>query len=135
MRAIMLLTMFAVAAPNRQSIGPVAPSSSPHDQLIGDWITDNNPSYVLRFGPTDSTFMVNGQPSPADGLTASTAIDFSKNPVAIDFMPKMRGGKMMGILKIEGDRLTINLNTGAGPRPTNFNDRGGTLFLQYRRAK
>ena len=77
--------------------------------------------------------MVNGQPSLGDGLTANYTIDWSVNPAAITFMPKQRGGKMPGILKIEGDTLTMGLTIGGnGNRPADF--ASAEMIAHYKRV-
>ncbi len=87
---------------------------------------------VLRILPAETIFMINGMASEADGLTARYTIDWSRNPPAIDFMPKQRGGKMPGILKLEGDRLTIGLTTSGDMRPSDFAD--AQMVARYKRV-
>jgi uncharacterized protein (TIGR03067 family) len=133
MRVALVLTVLAVAAPVRPDrfSRPEEPKR-PQDQIVGDWqlvklarglalgeqaVNDNR---VLRITPTDTVFMMNGQPSVGDGLTANYTIDWSKSPAVITFMPKQRGGKMLGIFKIEGDTLVVALNTGGGQPPADF---------------
>ena len=134
MRALLLFAAFAVAVPNREPLGP--PSSEapviPADQVLGDWQDTRSTGHMLRITRGESLFLVNNNPSLGDGLTANISIDWSKNPVTIDFRPKQRGGAMYGVLKLEGDQLTINLRTSGNSRPPNF--LSGDLLLQYRRV-
>ena len=133
MRAIVLFAIFAVAVPDRPDPTPKQDMPPPQHQVAGDWQDRNNQTHMLRFVGGESVFMVNGQASPGDGLTANVFIDWSKSPATIDFMPKQRGGKMMGILKLEGDQLNIALTMGAGPRPTNLGV--ANLVLHYQRVQ
>jgi uncharacterized protein (TIGR03067 family) len=144
MRALLLLTVFAVAAPDRQPVGPVEAPKNPQDLLLGLWSYENRaigaapsgkPSPLgIQFLPGETVFMMSGKPSPHDGLTANVVIDWTQNPVAIDFVPKRGGNKMMGILKLEGDHLMLAIRTNGGPRPTDF--AGGDMLVgQCRRIK
>ena len=131
MRALVMFAVLAVAVPDRPDPTPKQ-EQLPANQIFGDWKDRKNPSHMLRFEGGETVFMVNGQASPADGLTAKVLIDWSKTPATIDFMPKQRGGKMMGILKLEGDQLNIALDTSGGARPTNLGV--GNLVLHYQRV-
>ena len=122
MRALLLLGVLADArrpgAPGALAY-PRAEEAKPlREQIIGDWAAREagirhaameldaiNHNAVLRITPSETIFMVNGQPSQGDGLTANYSIDWARNPIAIDFMPKQRGGKMPGILMLDGDTL------------------------------
>ena len=133
MRTLLLLAVLAVAVPDRPA--PPMPEKPPAPQqlVVGDWQDMSTPSYVLRITPTDTMFVVNGAVSAADGLTAAYTIDWTKSPATIDFMPKQRGGTMPGILKLEGDKLTIALRTNGNNRPLDF--KSGDLLLHYQRVK
>ena len=135
MRTLMMIALFAVAAPIRQPVGPqLEPAAtSPADQILGDWQDRKNPQYMLRITRGDTVFHVKGNPSLADGLTANIVIDWSKNPATVDFMPKQRGGKMLGILRLDGDQLIVNLRTSGSTRPTDFG--AGDLLLHYQRMQ
>ena len=132
MRAFVIVAVLAIAVPDRPDPTPKQ-DLPPQNQILGDWQDRNNRIHMLRFVGGESVFMVNGQASAGDGLTANVFIDWSKNPATIDFMPKQRGGKMMGILKLDGDQLNIALTTGNGPRPTNL--AVANLVLHYQRVK
>jgi uncharacterized protein (TIGR03067 family) len=132
MHAFLILTVLTVAVPDREDPTPTEQRLDPSAKILGDWHDDRN-NYILRFQPGETVFMMNGQPSPGDGLTANVVIDWTQSPVHIDFMPKQRGGKMMGILKMEGDQLTVCINTGGGPRPTVFST--PDLLLNYHRNR
>jgi len=145
MRLMLLLTVMAVAVPDRQPVGPAPMSTKPQDRILGLWFYENRaigqvapPNRIdlgIQFLPEGETvFMVNGKPSPQDGLTAKVVIDWTQNPVAIDFIPKRGGHKMLGILKLEGDNLIMAIRTNEGPRPTNFTSTD-MLVGQCRRVK
>jgi uncharacterized protein (TIGR03067 family) len=135
MRALLMLAVFAVAVPDRQDPTPKESRTLPGDQILGDW-KDDRGDYAIRFLPGESAYVIGGQVSPGDGLTANVVFDWTQAPVHIDFMPKQRGGKMMGILKIEGDRLTLCVNTGGGSRPTVFgNPNNNDLLLSFSRMR
>jgi uncharacterized protein (TIGR03067 family) len=131
MRALMLMSALAFAAPIRQDTNPM-PEHWPSTQILGNWRDRTNPSHVLAIRPGQTDFIVDGQFSPADGLTAKVVIDWSTNPVAIDFMPRDRGGQMLGILKLEGNQLQIAINTEGSPRPNDFGI--GDIVLRYHRT-
>jgi uncharacterized protein (TIGR03067 family) len=146
MRALVLFSLLALAAPNREDPTPKDKRASPADLVLGDWALEKlehgsprqphdtiQRNLAMRITATDSFFMSNGTVSEGDGLTARIAIDWSKNPAAIDFMPKSRGGKMPGILKIEGDVLILGLTTGGDQRPTDFAT--AQMLGHYRRIK
>ena len=133
MRAVLLLAIFAVAVPDRPA--PPVPEAPPIPQIqvLGDWRDRATERQVLRIGPSASEFLVNGIPSVQDGLTGAYAIDWSKNPVAIDFMPRRGGAKLECILKLDGDRLSLALPLNNEPRPTAFNS--AKCVLHYQRVK
>ena len=130
MRAMLMLSVLTIAAPARLE-RPAKPEvqKSPQERIIGDWQVVKlasgtprmeypiNANMVLRITPTETTFLVNGQPSQADGLTAKFTADWSSNPVAITFTPKQRGGTMPGIIRLDGDTLILGLTTSGDMRP------------------
>ena len=132
MRAVLMFAVLAVAVPDRPDPTPKK-APLPKEQIVGAWQDQNNRTLMLRIRPAESEFLINGNPSPHDGLTANIVIDWTKNPATIDFQPKQRGGVMLGILKLEGDQLTINLRTSGNTRPTNFG--AGDLLLHYQRVR
>jgi uncharacterized protein (TIGR03067 family) len=132
MRVFLMLVVLAVLVPDRQDPTPKEYKPSPGNQILGDWKDDRN-NYVLRFLPGETAFIINGEISQGDGLTANVVIDWTQTPVHIDFRPKQRGGKMMGILKMEGDHLTVCIRTGGDGRPTGFAN--GDLLINYNRMR
>lgn len=132
MRALLMIAALAVAVPDRQDPTPKTDQSR-EKQILGEWAAVKG-SKTLQFKASETLFSYNGIPSPSDGLTAKISIDWSKNPVTIDFMP-MRGGTMPGILNLDGDRLTIALRVSGGTRPTDFGVNPQVLLLNYNRVR
>lgn len=142
MRAVLLLGVLTLAAPVRpeRPARPEEQQASPQQQLMGDWQLVKlglgapggpnavNGNLVLRISASETLFIINGQPSQGDGLTANYTIDWKTNPVAITFMPKQRGGTMPGILKLEGDTLIMGLTTSGQNRPADF---GSAQMVAY----
>lgn len=132
MRELLLLGAL-IALPDRLDLSPprLLPPS-PQTMLLGDWKLErleligqrgNNSAgrdCVFRIDANETTFIMNGQPSPGDGLTAKHKLDFSTNPIQIDLMPKQRNDTMRGLIRLEGDRMTMALSTGQPNRPTSF---------------
>jgi uncharacterized protein (TIGR03067 family) len=106
---------------------------TPRSPLLGDWQDTSTPSYTFRVTPTETFFIISGKTSAVDGLTATYTIDWTTNPASIMFMPKQRGGKMPGLVKLEGDRMTLGLRTGGGELPRDF--KACDLVLHYNRVK
>jgi uncharacterized protein (TIGR03067 family) len=145
MRAVLLLGLLTIAAPVRPERHARPDEQKPlQEQIIGEWqlvkIAHGTPrmeyavemNMVLRITPAETVFLVNGQPSEADGLTAAYAIDWSSSPPVITLMPKQRGGKMPGILKLEGDTLIMGLTTGGDLRPADFGS--AQMLAHYKRV-
>src|ERR1022692_3627889 len=101
MRALLMIAVFAVAVPDRRDPTP----NRPNGQLVGEWVNRDHPASVLRIMPSESLFLLRGQPSLEDGFTATYVVDWSKDPVTIDFTAKHGGRKIPCILKLDGDRL------------------------------
>src|SRR5437762_1902418 len=99
MHVLLVLTVLVVAAPNRPPILPPKVNQTPQHQIVGDWLCEkingggvDGRNLVFRITPSETIFLVNGQTSQGDGLTATYAVDFTKNPIVITFMPRQRGG-------------------------------------------
>jgi len=128
MRFLIAMSLIAVAVPDRPDRTP-RESLSPQAQIVGDWHYTGTradappqpapPGYFFRITATESFWMENGKPSPGNGFTARIAIDWTKNPVTIDLAPKHGGQVLQGILKLEGDRLTLAWSNNP-PRPIDF---------------
>jgi uncharacterized protein (TIGR03067 family) len=147
MRALLILSLLAVAAPDRENPTPKKPVPPPN-QILGEWklerimlgggVPDTAPEIgnkSINITPTELIALENGEARPNDG--ARYTIDWTKKPVAIDLMPPNGPQKKIeGILKPEGDQLTICF-TMDGTRPTEFTTATGkvTALMQLRRIK
>lgn len=129
MRTLLLISVLAFAAPDRPDLTP-KDSRPPRDQVVGDWlyvgngkvpnpVPAANPTYVFRILDAETIWITNGQEQPSNGLTAKITLDRTKNPILIDFMPRRGGNAMAGIVRVEGDRLTLAWSHDSN-RPANF---------------
>ena len=132
MRAFLLVAILAVAVPDRQDRSPkdtAKPRTFP-EQILGEWNVEKisigggigapmkDEVRNVRFTPTEILVVVNGEVRPND--SAAYTLDLSKQPIAIDLMPKNGPEKkLQGILKLEGDVLTICFSM-EGTRPADF---------------
>jgi uncharacterized protein (TIGR03067 family) len=122
MRTLWVLPLLMLAVPDRQDPTP-KDAGLPVDQIIGDWrcINDTGDTvHTFRITRTDSLWSINGQPHPDNGLSADIVLDATKNPATIDFTPKRGGEKILGIWKVEGDKLILAFHGGNQSRPTEF---------------
>jgi uncharacterized protein (TIGR03067 family) len=120
--ALLLIAVLSLAAPNREDPTPKE-AKSLHEQLIGDWLqvkrviggTDqpnlNNLTLVFTRESLQHVHVVNGLKKP--GPSFSYSLDVTKAPAVISF----RTSKFEGILKIEGDILTICYSQMGASRP------------------
>jgi uncharacterized protein (TIGR03067 family) len=120
--ALLLIAALSLAAPNREDPTPKE-ARSLHEQLIGDWLqvkrviggTDqpnlNNLTLVFTGDSLQHVQVVNGVKKP--GPSFSYSLDATKAPAVISF----RTSKYEGILKIEGDLLTICYSQVGDSRP------------------
>ena len=131
MRAFLFFAVFTLAVPVRPDISPKEekPAAPP---LLGDWQvlkviigekqdTDDADGTVFTFTPNDIQIRKKGERRPEHD--ASYTVDWTKTPTAIDFTPKNNGREMKigGILKIEGDQLTLCYTIGPNEnRPRDF---------------
>jgi uncharacterized protein (TIGR03067 family) len=152
MRAVLMFAILAVAVPDRPD--PTPRESKPFkDQVQGQWqITDalnaGKPHAMLKLGP--STFIFAGdrmtirKPKLEDNIYA-IKLDVTKSPVAIEIVAKKIAGKdiangraVLGIIKLEGDVLTICFDSTGNPgRPTEFTSPVGsqTMLWQMKRIR
>ena len=141
MRILLVLSVAVFAVPDRPDRTPQE-LRPPQEQILGDWVycgdgKTNNPPAVQRFlvfriTATETVWLENGQPKPDNGFTAKVTFDWSKSPVAIDMMPKHGGASIRGIVKLEGDRLTLAWSHNE-TRPANFDM--GPLLHHFTRVK
>ena len=138
MRALLLLAVFAVAVPVRPDIAPKE-ERPPECQLLGHWqlvkimlgdmvLPEETEGSFVTFTRTEILTTKKGERSPDDD--ALYIIDWSKKPATIDLTPKEKGEKaVVGIVKVEGDRLTICFAVNpTGPRPDDFAARPASLI-------
>ena len=151
MRVIVMIAVFAVAVPDRED--PTKKDVKPlQEQLQGEWRMfkaiaggrDENPQKV------DGTLLVvkgknmaireAGREHVED---VAFLLDETKKPVAIDLMPgrgdpKNGQAKVLGIIQIEADTLTICFHKGGGGmRPNEFTSPADSNIsvLQFRRVR
>ncbi len=131
MRAFLLLAVL-LAVPDREDPTPRPKPRTLQEQLLGEWRVEkvafaggpdvpgpDMENRTLHFTPTEILVKVNGEPRPADD--AGYQLDATKTPVAIDLLSgKGQDKKIEGILKLEGNQLTICFSVD-GARPTEFN--------------
>lgn len=153
MRVVVMIAVFAVAVPDRAD--PTLKEVKPplQEQLQGEWRMfkasaggrDEDPQKV------DGTVLVVKDKNMAireagRNHTEDVAftLDETKKPVAIDLMtgrgdPKNGREKVLGIIQVEGDTLTICFHKGGGGgmRPSEFASPAGSEFsvLQFRRVR
>jgi uncharacterized protein (TIGR03067 family) len=139
MRCVMLAACLAVLVPDRAPVGEKP--LTPQEQILGDWRQESVGGQnvadrfvaIFRITREESIFMINGKVSQGDGLTGNYKIDWTANPVAIDFMPRRGGPALQCILKLEDDRLILALPLNGGVRPRGFN--APQLIVHHRRIK
>ncbi len=128
MRLLLAATMLAIALPDRPLRTPPT-VRTPQEQILGDWhYIGNGPksdpvqaqaNMVFRITPTETLWMVNGNPSPGNGFNAKITFEWTKTPVAWDMMSHQGGAPLRGILRLEGDRLLIAWSNDQN-RPVDF---------------
>jgi len=74
----------------------------------------------LRILATETIWMENNRPMAGNGFTATVTFDWTKKPVAIDFIQRGGGGRIPGILQLDGDRLILAWSNDSNTRPTDF---------------
>lgn len=145
MRALLTVFVLALAAPDREDPTPREKTKPIHEQILGEWQLVNSvvggrnekKDGVLTFTRTEIHITENGQRRSGDD--ADYVIDATKKPAAIDISVKRDGSqKIEGILKIEGDQLTLCFPRGGGAmRPTDFvsTPQTGIAVMQFTRIK
>ncbi len=147
MRALLVAALL-VAAPDREDPTPKETPKTPAQQILGDWRllrisigagkelpTKDEEERTVQFTPSEILVRLKGELQPNDG--AGYTLDTAKSPIAIDLTPKNGGTKQVyGILKIEGDQLTICFST-EGTRPASFapNPQNQHATMELKRIK
>src|SRR5262249_27308387 len=132
MRRSRRLAVVVCAIRDRPDPNPKRPDT-PEELILGDWIDPHNTKLMLRIMPNQTLFMLDGKPSPNDGLSGGYTIDWTKKPAQILLDPQRRGTKWAGIVKLEGDPLPLGMQLGGRARPTDFGT--DTMVFQYKRVK
>jgi uncharacterized protein (TIGR03067 family) len=143
MRTVLLIAILAVAAPIRED---QRPKEKPlQEQVIGAWQsvkviergTEVEIAMKVVFTPTEVHLWTDGERKMDEDAT--WVIDAKKDPAMIDLNPKKKGAKKeLGILKIEGDVLTVCVvEESDGPRPTEFKSPADSkvVLLHFKRVK
>jgi uncharacterized protein (TIGR03067 family) len=142
----MFCTALALAVPVRDSVDP---QKSLQDQLQGRWqlvsaLRAGQPEGAEKNAGTFLTCKGNvfllREPGRNEDDEATFKLDLSSKPVAIDIWPKGASGKepfMRGIVKVEGNLLTICFADFGQPRPSAFTSpaKSTHLLAQLRRLK
>lgn len=133
MRVLLTLAIVAFAAPDRPDPTPKQ-AVAPSEQILGDWEIVSGPKdgvlRVRRITAANMLILVNGTPWPNDQLSGDYKVDWSKSPATFE-IPRTR---CKGILKIEGDLLTICYTFG-GPYPAEFKTVNGNRVTLSQRMK
>lgn len=142
MKTIASLTFAALA------LGVVAAADNP-DAFAGKWVIES----AVRDGKDDAGLTGAVRVHDGDKYTVTPAagsktppvagtftIDASKTPAAIDMKPsagRYKDKVLLGIAKIDGDKLVIAFAEPGKDRPTAFESKEGTgvVLAVHRRAK
>ena len=149
MRALLVFTLLAFVAPDRENPTPKDKAKPIQEQVLGDWQlvkavmgADANPrkefgATILTFTAGEIQIQENGKRQDRDD--AGYTLDVKKMPTAIDIIPKRGGDKtIQGILKLEGDQLTLCFTHGGnGDRPLDFVSPPNTqiALMHFKRVK
>ena len=148
MRVALMFAVFAVAVPDRPDPTP-REAKTLADQLLGNWQSVRLIVYGNVNPPNqqdgDHTTIDRGrwvsfkQGIQKDGMPTTYTIDITKSPAVIDFVVKQGAMdiKLIGIIKIEGDLLTVCYVTDRLARPTEFASapNSQTSLLEMKRLK
>lgn len=124
----------------------VAAADDKNDPTTGKWVIQS----VTRDGKANDALKgavrvhTNGQytltPVKGKATTGTYTLDTTKTPVAIDLKPKggtYDGKTLVGIVKVEGDTMTIAFAEPGKARPTKFESPagGGIVVAVHKKAK
>jgi uncharacterized protein (TIGR03067 family) len=134
MAKILMVSLLAVAIPVRpdRHAPPTPPPLAPANPLLGEWrfvkvslagladVPGGIGDKALHITATEMVPLDKGVANPKDATRYT--VDWTRQPATLDMAPNQAGNgkKVEGILKIEGDQLTLCLAI-EGQRPANFN--------------
>jgi uncharacterized protein (TIGR03067 family) len=141
MRILVLLVLFLLV-PVRPDPPPKEEVKLPSNQLLGTWnVTSVN--VVGRPPPDDATgmtmvFTSNEIQIHKKGVRrteddAKYTIDWTKTPPTIDLVPRAEQ-KLEGLLKLEGDQLTMCIGIMGRPRDFNVGAAEAVIVIQLKRV-
>jgi uncharacterized protein (TIGR03067 family) len=151
MRAVLMIAVLAVAVPDRQD--PNTKDTKPlPEQMLGEWrmvkaVSGGNAENGDKIDGTtlivkDKTMEIKEAQRGGHVENVAFTLDETKKPVAIDLMPQRGPGNgretVVGIIKIDGDILTLCFGRGGGggKRPTEFLSPPGSdvSILEFKRV-
>jgi uncharacterized protein (TIGR03067 family) len=142
MRAFLLVPLIAIAVPDRPNPSP-QDTRPTQERLLGQWLMikrvtngkddPNLANLTLVFSNDKMEHVTLGQTNAM--ATFPYTLDVGKNPAVIEFT---QSGRIAGLLRIEGETLTICLEmTGQGKLPASFDSPIGSShsLLQLKRVR
>lgn len=127
----------------------VSAAQDKKDPTAGKWVVES----VTRDGKADESLkgatreqgdgkytLTPAKDSKAKAATGTYKLDATKTPVTIDLMPKggtYDGKTLLGIVKVDGDALTIAFAEPGKDRPTKFEGAAGSgvVVAVHKKAK
>ena len=106
------------------------------EKMQGDWAAESMERDGMKLDPDDAQAFfrtVKGNSYTVHRYSKKISsgtfrLDATKTPRAIDFMPDFpaRGKPILGIYRLEGDKLTLRYPAPGQPRPREFSAKAGT---------
>ena len=148
MRSLLMITLFVCAVPDRPNPTPDE-NKTLAEKIQGDWESVNLIMHGVLQQPTqrDGEFTTidagrwigikHGKPK--DGNPTTYTVNATKIPATIDFVirPGATEIQLFGIIKIEGDLLTVCYSMDRASRPTEFvsTPNSQALVLEMKRCR